>query len=124
MTSLNLDENKATFQIRGFTPGSFHINDFVVHHSIIITAHELIQPWAPDTINSLTPELLLPPLKVTPEILLRGTGQDFHFVPLECYGHLFNQGISVEIMSTPAACRTFSILTAEERRVAAALFVR
>ncbi|MSP21162.1 MAG: hypothetical protein EXQ93_06565, partial [Alphaproteobacteria bacterium] len=30
-------------------------------------------------------------------------------------------GIAVESMTTPAACRTFNVLAAEERRVAAAL---
>jgi uncharacterized protein len=32
-------------------------------------------------------------------------------------------GIGVEVMDTPAVCRTFNILAAEGRKVAAAVFV-
>jgi uncharacterized protein len=34
---------------------------------------------------------------------------------------LRGHGISVEAMATPAACRTYNVLLAEDRRVAAAL---
>jgi uncharacterized protein len=34
---------------------------------------------------------------------------------------LIGAGIGVEVMATPAACRTYNVLLAEGRRVAAAL---
>ncbi|HSW71474.1 MAG TPA: MTH938/NDUFAF3 family protein, partial [Gammaproteobacteria bacterium] len=46
------------------------------------------------------------------------------FIPLEIYGELLNQGIGVEIMDTAAACRTYNALTAESRKVVAALVLK
>jgi uncharacterized protein len=37
---------------------------------------------------------------------------------------LASQGIALEVMELGAACRTFNILVQEERRVAAALFLK
>ena len=34
-----------------------------------------------------------------------------------------NQGIGLEIMDTPAACRTYNVLVHENRAVVAALFL-
>jgi uncharacterized protein len=37
---------------------------------------------------------------------------------------LLSRRIGVEVMDTAAACRTFNILVAEDRRVVAALFLK
>jgi uncharacterized protein len=36
---------------------------------------------------------------------------------------MLTKGIGIEVMTTAAACRTYNILAAEDRPVAAALFV-
>ena len=56
-----------------------------------------------------------------PEVVLIGTGARHVFPRSELFAPLFRDGIGVEIMSTPAACRTYNILSAEGRRVVALL---
>ncbi len=58
-----------------------------------------------------------------PEIVLLGTGPRQRFPAPALYSGLIKAGIGVEVMSTAAACRTYNILAAEGRRVAAALIL-
>jgi uncharacterized protein len=124
MTTLDLDSNEAKYQIRSFTPGRIQVNDTILTSSLIVSPDTLIENWAPQVITELTPAALelIAPLK--PDILLIGTGASLVFIKAEIYGALINQGIGVEIMDTSAACRTFNALTAENRRVVAALIIR
>ena len=121
--SLALDENQAKYQIKAYQPGQIQVNDMILTASLIISAHELQQNWPPQHIDELTREHLLPILQLKPAILLIGTGAALQFPEVEIYGELLNHGIGVEIMNTSAACRTYNILTAEGRNVAAALII-
>ena len=56
------------------------------------------------------------------EILLVGTGPDLVPLPPPLRQHLREASIIVDVMNTGAAVRTFNVLLAEERAVAAALF--
>ncbi len=122
--SLALDENKANFQIKAYQPGQIQINDRIFTRSLILSAATLIEDWQPQVIDELTRESLQIILELKPTILLLGTGTTLQFPELDIYGELMNQGIGVEIMNTGAACRTFNVLTAEERNVVAALVIR
>jgi uncharacterized protein len=53
-----------------------------------------------------------------------GTGAKIHFPTPELLTPLAQDGIGVEVMDTPAACRTYMILMAEGRQVAAALLFK
>jgi uncharacterized protein len=57
------------------------------------------------------------------EILLLGTGDRLHFPHPSLTQPLRDAGIGVEVMDTGAACRTYNILLAEDRRVGAALML-
>ena len=55
------------------------------------------------------------------EIVLLGTGRRQRFPHPRLTAALAKAGIGVEVMDLQAACRTYNILVAEERKVAAAL---
>lgn len=124
MTTLNLDENHAIYQIRGFKPGTIQINDSIFTHSLIVSPNHLIDNWPPQSTNELTPESFTIITTLKPTILLIGTGSKLVFISVALYGELINQGIGVEIMDTSAACRTFNALSAENRNVVAALLLK
>ncbi|WP_254472677.1 Mth938-like domain-containing protein [Bartonella sp. B1098] len=56
------------------------------------------------------------------EVLLIGTGTELLRLPEELRGLLWEKRISSDTMSTGAAVRTFNVLLAEDRAVAALLF--
>jgi uncharacterized protein len=122
--SLTLDDNHASYQIRAYKPGFIQINQETYTHSLIVSANNLIDNWAPQTLAELTIEHLRTAAELEPAILLIGTGETLQFPDLEIYGELINAGIGVEVMDTSAACRTYNILTAENRNVVAALIIR
>jgi uncharacterized protein len=56
--------------------------------------------------------------------VLLGAAEGSGCAPPACARLLAAQGIGLEVMDLGAACRTFNILVQEERRVAAALFLK
>jgi uncharacterized protein len=55
------------------------------------------------------------------QILLLGLGSRMSAVATDLRASLREHGIALEAMDTGAACRTYNVLAAEDRRVAAAL---
>ena len=58
------------------------------------------------------------------DIVLLGTGRRQRFPHPRVTAALAQAGVGVEVMDLQAACRTYNILVAEERKVAAALLFR
>lgn len=124
MTSLNLDDNQSTYQIRSYQPGQIKVNDTIFTQSIIISPQKLIEHWSPQDISELTADAFDIIATLKPNVLLIGTGSAMALIPLSIYGELLNQGIGVEVMNTGAACRTYNALSSENRNVVAALLLK
>lgn len=123
MTSFYLDNNSAKYQISAWGAGNIKINDLLYSNNLIISSYQLVTPWMISQPSEITYDSLKPALELKPQIILIGTGRNYVLLPLTNYGEIFNYGIGVEIMSTPAAARTFNALTAERRAVVAALLL-
>ena len=111
----------AKLLVQGYGRGSFKVADGEVVGSMLIRA-ERFDPWPvtePAAIDAALTDLLA--LSGEIDVLLVGTGA--RLVPLgrTIKASLRAAGIGAEAMSTPAACRTYNVLVAEDRRVAAAL---
>jgi uncharacterized protein len=124
MTSFALDDNTASYQIKAFKPGQIQVNDKILNTSLIIASQALIENWTPEQASEITTAALEEAAALKPQVLLIGTGATQQFLPIEIYGSFLAQGIGVEIMDTAAACRTYNILTSENRKVVAALVLR
>ena len=55
------------------------------------------------------------------DVVFLGTGPEIRPLAAELRVRLEGAGIGVEIMATPPACRTYNVLLAEGRRIAAGL---
>jgi len=62
-------------------------------------------------------------LALRPELVLFGSGAKIQFPAPRLLQNLYAQRIGVEVMDTPAACRTFNFLAGEGRKVVAALLL-
>jgi uncharacterized protein len=91
------------------------------HESNLIVTPEQLSPWGARSFDALSEEDFQPLLELAPEILLIGTGPRQRFPHPRLTRALAAKRIGVEAMDLQAACRTYNILMAEERRVAAAL---
>jgi len=93
------------------------------HESSLVVLRDQILPWAPRRFDELNAESFAVLEKLDVDILLLGTGERQRFPRPELTAGLRNARIGVEVMDLQAACRTYNILVAEERKVAAALLI-
>jgi len=89
--------------------------------SIVVSAAEVRSDWAVASFDALSVAHFAYFLALQPEVLLLGTGARQRFPHPRLYRALTDAGIALECMDTPAACRTYNILVAEDRRVFAAI---
>lgn len=101
--------------IESYGPGFFRIGGHVLRGPALIT------PWDAGPWGGL--EDLATPLSLEGriDVLLLGMGAEIAHPPAAFRGALEEAGIGVEVMNSPAACRTYNVLLSEGRRIAAAL---
>ncbi len=112
--------------VHHYRPGALGVLNTTYSASVILTPTQVIDDWPPQSVAELAAAHLetLLALEPRPETVLIGTGEKQSFPPREVLAPLINAGMGVEIMDTRAACRTWNILLAEDRRVVAALILR
>lgn len=120
---LSLDATGSANTIQAYGQGFVRINTQDFQRSVIVTPEQIIADWPPQKLTDLQPAHLIFLRNLTPQIVLLGTGQQQHFPDLSLLRPLIEQGLGVEIMGTAAACRTYNIIVAEGRQVAAALLL-
>jgi uncharacterized protein len=91
--------------------------------NLLVTPEQVVSGWAAGGFDALTEADFAALAEMKPEMVLFGTGPTLRFPHPRLTRALTDAGIGVEVMDTPAACRTFNILAAEGRRVAAAVLV-
>jgi uncharacterized protein len=108
--------------VQGYRAGGFSIAG-MRHDGAIVLTPEHARPWhgaSPDAIDASGLGSLRtaePPV----DLLIIGTGARFRPLSPAVTAELRSWGIVVEAMATPSACRTYNVLVADGRRVAAAL---
>lgn len=107
--------------VRAFDGSAIRVNEEWIEGHLILAGDRIIRNWRARAPETLTLADLDPALELAPQIILLGTGADLVFPALELTAALAAQGIGLEVMSTPAACRTFNVLVCDGRRVVAAL---
>lgn len=111
------------YRIRSYEPGRLRINEQTLQQSVVVAPDQLIADWAPQTLSELREEHLQAVLDMQPEVVLLGTGSTQRFPDRAILQRLLTAGVGIEVMETGAACRTYNVLMAEERRVVAALLL-
>ena len=91
--------------------------------SIVVHANEVHSDWGVIDFDALDEANFAYFIDLKPDVLLFGTGARQRFAHPRLYRTLTDAGIAVEFMTTPAACRTYNILVAEDRKVVAAVLL-
>ncbi|WP_421877902.1 Mth938-like domain-containing protein [Pacificispira sp.] len=108
--------------IDSYGPGRFQVRGKAHTGSLIVMPGAVLE-WPVSSVSDLTLESLTAIRDASPplDILLLGTGEKMALVPSALRKEIRAAGISMDIMDTGAACRTFNVLMVEGRRAAAAL---
>ena len=107
--------------IERYAASGFRVSG-VIYHGPVLVFPDLTVAWEAVSASDVTSEMLAPVIEHgRVEILLLGLGRSTSAVPAALRTALRTAGIALEAMDTGAACRTYNVLVAEDRRVAAAL---
>jgi uncharacterized protein len=109
--------------IRAYERGRITIGDRQYAHSLILCPGQTATAWRPRCADDLLHEDFDALVALQPDVVLLGTGSQLCFPPPGLTVRLLQLGVGVEVMDTAAACRTYNILLAEQRRVVAALLL-
>lgn len=120
---LHLTQAAGNQLITGYDNGWVEINTVRHTQSLIVMPNQLIENWVTGDFDSLVELDFALLLELKPEVILLGTGPRHRFIHPRITRNLTDTGISIECMDTAAACRTYNILMAEGRHVAAALLI-
>jgi uncharacterized protein len=120
---ISLDLPATAHLVRAYAPGALRIGERTYDRSLIVTATAIIEDWRPARIEDLVPGDLEALLELRPEVLLIGSGARQKFPERSALAALYAARLGFEVMDTGAACRTYNLLVAEGRNVAAALIV-
>jgi len=108
----------------GYGAGYVAVNGVRYETSLVVTPQQvLVEGWRGvgfEQLEALHFELLL---ALQPEIVLLGTGAALRFPAPLLSRCLAQAQIGLEVMDSAAACRTYNILSAEGRNVAAGILL-
>ena len=120
MVDLLSSSKKKSWTIKNFSKDGFLIDNKLYNHSILISS-ENIHTWNIDSQITDKNFNFIKTLKSYPELLLIGVGDTIISPYLDIRSKMSKLSIAVEIMTTPAACRTWNILISEGRQAFACL---
>jgi uncharacterized protein len=108
--------------IESYGAGRFRVSGVDYAGSVLVFPNNTV-PWAVERMDGLSADSFAPIIAAEPpvEILLLGCGASLQFLTLDLRSALRNHKVGCDVMDTGAACRTYNVLIAESRRVAAAL---
>lgn len=118
-----IDDPQDGLAIESYTHREIVINGRVFRHSLALLPNALLHDGFPADLHALTTSHFTRLLELRPQLLLLGTGDHQRFPPAAVYAPMITAAIGVEVMSTPAACRTYNLLKSEGRRVCALLLL-
>lgn len=101
--------------VEGYGPGFFRIAGKPLDGPLCLSSRGT-QVWGGfddiETLECLSPDV---------DVIFVGTGTEIRHIPADMRSRLERAGLGVEVMNSPAACRTYNVLLSEGRRVALAV---
>lgn len=101
--------------VDGYGPGFFRVAGQVLRGAVIVTA-DRAQVW--DGLGDVAPLLAL---AGQVDVIFLGMGAEIAHAPADLRHAVEAAGLGLEVMNSPAACRTYNVLVSEGRRVALAV---
>ncbi len=117
------DQSPGLNIINAYDEHHFAINGQRFEHALLLPANGAALLWEPAFFADLALTHFEAIAELDAELVILGTGMHHFFPRPEWLVPLINKRIGLEAMSTPAALRTYNILAAEGRKVAAALLL-
>ena len=99
------------------------IGDEEIRRSCLVSAGSLVRDWAPRGVDDLAVAHLAAIFELAPEVVVLSTGAGQKFPRAALRAEFATRRIGLEVMEVGAACRTYNVLVAEERKVVGAILL-
>ena len=119
-----LDENTTSFAVTAYAPGWIRVGEQRIEQACVVTPDGVLDVALPAEVSELNISHFDTLKRLEPEIVLLGTGTQQIFPDYDLLKQLAREGIALECMDTGAACRSYNVLLAESRPIAAMLYMR
>lgn len=120
---LHLAHNRGQNAITAYGDRYVAVNGVQYQRSLVVLPDRVVEDWSVPDPAALTLERMETLAGLGVEIVLLGTGSRLVFPPANLMAPIAAARVGFEVMDTRAACRTYNILLAEGRQVAAALIL-
>jgi uncharacterized protein len=120
---LHLNSFDGKNSVSGHGPGFVMVNGTRLETAAIVMPDKLISPWQVADPSAVAVADFAVLLELKPELVIFGSGVSFRFPDPRIMAAFSQARIGFDVMDTPAACRTYNVLTSEGRIVAAALLI-
>lgn len=118
---LHLSNTAGLNLFTAYGDGYVAVNHQKHEKNLILLPESLIEAWTTASVETLQESDMQQLLGLGVEVILLGTGRRLRFPAGPLMRPFAPAGIGLEVMDLQAACRTYNILAAEGRKVAAAL---
>ena len=118
---LHMEKPEGLNLFTAYGEGFIAVNLEKFEKNLILLPDSIIHEWSTATSSTLSEADMQKLLALGTEIVLLGTGNKLRFPPGALLRPFVQAGIGLDVMDLKAACRTYNILAAEGRKVAAAL---
>lgn len=120
---LTLQGSGSALTIQGYDATGLVVDGERFEHSIAFSPDGPVQEWPVRDVKQLNAADAEPILAMDPEVVILATGEQTVMPPPEFLKQFGPRGIGLEAMNLGAACRTYSVLAGDERRVVAAVII-
>ncbi|MGE5522778.1 MAG: Mth938-like domain-containing protein [Rhodospirillaceae bacterium] len=120
---LQLTHSGSDPHFTGYGEGYVAVGGERYEHHLVVTPGHAVTRWEVSGFEALTVADFQALLETKPEVVVFGTGDTLRFPAREIMALLSQAGVGFEVMDTRAACRTYNILLAEDRKVLAAILL-
>ena len=120
---LQLENDPLGYRVGSFVNNTVTIGAIRYTTSLIVTPEKVVCEWPPQHSGGLTIDDFETILALEPELILVGTGNALRFPDPAIFKVVICAGIGIDFMDSRAACRTYNILAAEGRNVAAGIII-
>lgn len=120
---LDFDDYGVQKTIGGYSSAGITVDGTVLTEPFILVGDRLVTNTLPRTIAEFDAAALRNLIEFEQSIIILGTGASRVLLDEEILRVAYECAIGVEVMTTPAACRCYNVLVAENRAVLGAFYM-
>ena len=117
------DKPSGNYIINEYSINTVTINNQSYGNSLYLSPNTLIEQVPLKQSSELTIEAIQFIIELSPELVILGSGSSLCFPPAAIIAHFASNNIGFETMDHSAACRTYAVLSAEQREVGMLLLI-